>query len=44
MGGNSGSNLEIRSLNLKKKRIILEQEDAGKRRFEDESCMKLPNP
>jgi hypothetical protein len=42
--GNSRSNAEIRSVKLKKIRIISEEKDAGKRRFEDETCMKLSNP
>jgi hypothetical protein len=44
VGGISGSNAEIRSLKLKKRRIISEEIDAGKSRFEDETCMKLSNP
>jgi len=44
VGGNSGSNAEISSVKLKKRRIISEEKDAGKRRFEDETCKKLSNP
>jgi len=44
VGGNSGSNVEMRPLKSKKRRIISEQKDTGKRRFEDETCLKLSNP
>lgn len=41
MGGNSETNVEVRSVNLKKRGIVSEQEDAGKRRFEDETCIVI---